>query len=140
MSALYLPCLGPLWPRLQTYCICHVALCVRHVSAPCLLFARCSLFIRSLSAFVWVYGLWHMVWLWPLSARCPLYVLCAFVCSVSAFVRLSRGLCIGLGPLPAVRLVAFSQQFSRLPQSVTAHLRPVFCFPPFVGVFCVFVT
>ena len=40
----------------------YVALCVCHLSAPCLLFvfflsARCSLYIRSLSAFVWVYGL-----------------------------------------------------------------------------------
>ena len=54
-----------LWPRPRSLsalcppCVCHVALWVRHESAPCLLSlsARCSLFICSLSAFVWVHGL-----------------------------------------------------------------------------------
>ena len=79
------------------------ALCVRHVSAPCLLFvlslsACCSLCIRSLSTFVRVYALALAE---PLSALCPLFDLCmvlgrALVCSVSSLVRLSRTLCLGI--------------------------------------------
>ena len=95
------PCLGQaLCPPVgfghaSKCCVSHVALCVRHVSTPCLFFvlplsARCSLFIRSLSVFGRVYGL---ALAGPLSPLCPLFGFCAFVSSVSVVVRLSRGLC-----------------------------------------------
>ena len=111
------------------------------MSAPCLLFVfslsvRYLLFIRSLSAFVWVYGLALAE---PLSALCPLSSLCAFVCSVSAFVRLSRGFCIGLGYAfaccssgyiwPAVLLSALGR---------CRAFAPCRLFFPFVRVFCIF--
>ena len=102
--ALYLPCVG--FGRASKHCVSHVALCVRHVSALCLFFvlslsARCSLFIRPLSVFGRVYGL---ALAGPLSALCPLFGFCAFVCSVSRswWLRL-------------VRLVTFSRQCSCLP-------------------------
>ena len=58
--ALYLPCVS--FGRTSKRCVSHVALCLRHVCAPCLffvllLFARSSLFSRSLSVFGRVYGL-----------------------------------------------------------------------------------
>ena len=91
--------------------VCHIALCVRHVSA-------CLLLIRSLSAFVWVYGL---------ALAEPL--------SSSVFALWSLRLCLFLAvPLPAVRLVTFSRQRSCLPERAAAHLHPVFCLPPLSGI------
>ena len=106
---LYPPCVS--FGRGSNCC----ALCVRHVSAPCLFFvlslsARCSLFIRSLSVLAG-----SMVWLWPgLCQLCvlslvfaPLSVLCPLLSAlVEVFVAAA---------LPAVRLVTFSRQCSRLP-------------------------
>ena len=91
--ALYTPCVG--FGRASKRCVSYVALCVRHLSAPCLFFvlslsARFSLFIRSFSLFALVYGL---ALAGPLSALRPLFGFCAFVCSVSVVVHLSRGLC-----------------------------------------------
>ena len=104
LPALCPPCVG--FGRASKRCVSHVALCVRHLSAPCLFFAlslpaRFSLFIRCLSVFGWVYGL---ALAGPLSVLRPLFGFCAFVCPV--FVA---------GPLPAVRLVTFSRQCSCLP-------------------------
>ena len=98
VSALYPPCarllsalmsaLCPLWPRLPTsrlQCCPLCPPCVRSLSFLCPLFVRSLFALYPLSAFVWVYGLALAE---PLSALCPLFGLCAFVCSVSAFVRL----------------------------------------------------
>ena len=83
-----------LWPRLKR-CVSHVALCVRHVSAPCYsLSSRCPLVVRSLSTLCrFLAG--SMVWLWPgfcqLCVRFlvfgPLSVLCPLLsASVEVFV------------------------------------------------------
>ena len=100
--ALYPPCVG--FGRVSKCCISHVALCVCHVSAPCLFFvfwlsARCSLFIRSLLVFGQVYGL---ALAGPLSALCPLFGFCAFICYVS------RSLWLRLCPLFVWSLLAGS--------------------------------
>ena len=112
------------------------ALCVRHVSAPCLFFvlflsACCSLCIRSLSAFVEVYllGLAEV-----LSAPCPFFDLCivvgrALVCFVSSLVRLGRSLWGLAVPLSTGRVVTFTGN-----ACLKASLR--FCTLPFVFPFC----
>ena len=111
--ALYPACVG--FGRASKRCVCHVALCVRHLSAPVFfLSSRCPLVFRSLSALCRFLAA-SMVWLWPglcqLCARslvfAPLFVLCPLLSTlVEVFVA---------GPLPAVRLATFSRQCSCLP-------------------------
>ena len=84
---LYRPCVG--FGRASKRCVSHVALCVRHVSAPGLFFVlslscRCSLFIRSLSVFCG-----SMVWLWP--GLCQL-------CVPSLVLRLCLSTCVQCCP------------------------------------------
>ena len=98
--------LSPLWPRLQTSSA--MSACVR-------------LYVVALAG--------------RLSALCPLFGLCvvfgrAFVCSASAVVHLSRGLCIGLGcAFVHCSCGHLCRLCSRLPQSFASHLHPVFCYP-----------
>ena len=98
------------------------------VSAPCFFFvlslsARCAPFIRSLSFFG------RLALAGPLSTLCPFFGFCAFVCSVSVVVRLSRGLC-GCAFARCSCGHTFSRQCSCLPKSFAVHLHPVFRFPP----------
>ena len=80
-----------LWPRLQALCFPFCPLC-----PPCVrsLSFLCSLVVRSLSTLCSVLGrVYGLALTGPLSALCPFFGFCAFVCSVSVVVRLSRGLC-----------------------------------------------
>ena len=133
--ALYPPCVG--FGHASKRCLSHVALCVRHVSAPCLFFvlslsARCSLFIRSWSVFGRVCGL---ALAGPLSALCPLFGFCAFVCSASVVVGLGRGLCgyalaccsSVWSPLAGSALVCLKASPRICTLSSVFPLRPFFC-------------
>ena len=131
--ALYPPRVG--FGGASKRCVSHVALCVRHVSAPCLFFvlslsARCSLFYPLFVSF-WP-GLWFGFGRVFVSFVSALWF-CAFVCFVSVVVGLIVEVFVAT-PLPAVRLVTLSRQCSCLPSSFAAHLQlhPVFHFPPFV--------
>ena len=155
-----LSALSPLWLPLQTSAaMCRSGLvsalpCIRLVSAlavlpsveslmlpfvsaiyPLLVFSlssRCSLFIRSLSGFGRVYGL---ALAGPLSALCPLFGFCAFVCSVSVVVHLSRCLC----GCAFARRSFFSRQCSHVCLKASPRIfSPCLSFSPFV-LFSVFV-
>ena len=111
-SGLVSPC--RLRPRLQALCLPCRALC-----PPCVrslfffvlpLSGGCSPFLRSLSVFGRVYDL---ALAGPLSALCPLFGFCAFVCSVSVVVRLGWGFCAAR--LPADRMLTLSRQRFCLP-------------------------
>ena len=82
-----------LWPRLQALCLPWCPLCppcVRSLSFLCPLVVGSWFALSPLLVGFWP-GLWFG-FAGPLSAPCPIFGFCAFVCSGSV-VRLSRCLC-----------------------------------------------
>ena len=86
--ALYPPCVS--LSRASKRCVSHVALCVRHVSAPFSLFSRCPL-VTLFALYPLFVGFWPGLWFG--SALCLFFGFCAFVCSVSIVVHLTWGSC-----------------------------------------------